>query len=69
MIKKNPADLNTFQSETCFIRDQTYHVSAQCEHSIRLAGDDGVSYKDTETSALIVSFCRICLKHEVEIMK
>ena len=28
-------DVNTFQGETCFVHDQTNHVSAYCKHGIR----------------------------------
>ena len=30
-------DVNTFHSETCFIRDQTKHVSPLCEYSLSVS--------------------------------
>ena len=47
-------DLNNFHSETCFIPDQSNHVSALCEHSITVSKTSLINHSplDLKTEVL-----------------
>ena len=53
-LKVNHTDVNTFHSETYFIRGQDKHVLAQCEHKIRVA--DGMKCTMRQTQQYLDRF-------------